>query len=467
MTGVLPFELGDNPNKAVLVPQSGEYGKPAPSVDNMNKLATCVQCLYYKETSEVSEAHAGVQGYGACNVMGLLIDRSQNDDLALAPACVLAKDRSSSSIHDQETAAQVRVGPLKPQFSGEEVAVPPTTITPPKEEKPAEIPVREVTDADIEKGIASWEPIPTPKGGKRQLYIPVFADHLWSDTERDLIPRAGNADNPVELYIDHADALYDIVAGWGKGMATNLLGDAGAGKSELGRYLAYKMQVPYVRQNFTEQSEKGDIIGFPGLEDGETVWHYGPIARAFERPCVMLLDEINVAPSVVGQTLRPALDGARSITIVEDKGGVTLTRHEFCFIMAASNPPWDPRYRGTQDNNAADNDRMRHVWLPYPPLEVEKQIISSACEAIGYKIPKKLVNMIMKISDDIRRACDPVEGGELDTAWGVRANINAAKMTEDFELREVYRGQLGARLEPAMAEVLDKILTTYLAGSES
>ena len=54
-----------------------------------------------------------------------------------------------------------------------------------------------------------------------------------------------------------------------------------------------------VRVNITIETDEDDLLGGFRLENGETVFHKGPVVEALERGAVLLLDEVDLASSKI------------------------------------------------------------------------------------------------------------------------------------------------------------------------
>ena len=70
--------------------------------------------------------------------------------------------------------------------------------------------------------------------------------------------------------------------------------------SQLGRDL--------VRVNITIETDEDDLIGGFRLQNGETVWHDGPVVEALKRGAVLLLDEVDLASNKI-MCLQSLLEG--------------------------------------------------------------------------------------------------------------------------------------------------------------
>ena len=63
-----------------------------------------------------------------------------------------------------------------------------------------------------------------------------------------------------------------------------------------------------IRVNITIETDEDDLLGGFRLQDGQTVWHDGPVVDAMKRGAVLLLDEIDLASNKI-MCLQPILEG--------------------------------------------------------------------------------------------------------------------------------------------------------------
>ena len=99
-----------------------------------------------------------------------------------------------------------------------------------------------------------------------------------------------------------------------------LVGETGAGKTSLIRYLAYLTRSPFLRLNLSGQTEKTEFLGKHHPDEaGEFTWSDGMLIQAMREGQWLVLDEINLAPAQVVERLNSLLD---------DDGFVIVTEHE-------------------------------------------------------------------------------------------------------------------------------------------
>ena len=86
-------------------------------------------------------------------------------------------------------------------------------------------------------------------------------------------------------------------------------GMSGNGKTLMVKEVCAKLKREFVRTNITIETDEDDLIGGFRLQNGETVWHDGPVVMAMKRGAVLLLDEIDLASNKV-MCLQPILEGS-------------------------------------------------------------------------------------------------------------------------------------------------------------
>lgn len=321
---------------------------------------------------------------------------------------------------------------------------------------------REVTESEQDLGIRAWRRVDDPAGSGRHTFLPIFRRDFFSPVEQAMIPMIGDDEMP-EHYVDHAGAVYKVAVLWQELDETPALwGQAGTGKTELFRYLAWLMGLPFIRLSITETSENDDLLGKMTAEaDGHggtsTKFIYGRLTKAWMKPCVLLLDEPNTAPDAVWQRIRPLTDNSKQMVLDENEGE-RLSRHDSCYFGMAMNPAWDVRNTGVRPLADADGNRLAHIMMQLPPEPLERAILEQRCEADGYTIEKPVLDTIMKIAADVREASD---NGTLPISWGIRPQIKVARATAWFDLMTAYRMAVTDSLDPEEAGFVMKIVRDY------
>ena len=108
------------------------------------------------------------------------------------------------------------------------------------------------------------------------------------------------------------------------------VGETGAGKTSIIRYLAYLTQNNFRRFNLNAQTEKSDFIGGhkPG-NDRSFVWEDRILVEAMQKGYWLVLDEINLAPSQVIERINSLLDDDGFLVITEHEGEIYLKHTEY------------------------------------------------------------------------------------------------------------------------------------------
>jgi hypothetical protein len=310
-------------------------------------------------------------------------------------------------------------------------------------------------------GIRAWRAVEDPQGYGETVYLPIFdpdakvevdgkMEPLFTKAELEKIPQTHDSEHP-ELYADHGGLIYRIVVLLMKLDETPALwGQGGTGKTEIGRHIAWLCGLPFNRISINAASEIDDIAGKYLFVNNETVIHWGRLARAWQRPCVTLLDEPNTGPNDIWQLCRSLTDNSRTM-VVDHLDATRIIRHIYCMFMMALNPAWDVRNGGTHDVADADLSRLSHIFFDLPPRDLEMAIIRKRVELDGWVIPEDRLKMVMEVAKQLRLSS---QTGALQTTWGVRHNIRAARNLRFFNGPLAYRTAIADALEPAQLELV-------------
>ena len=316
---------------------------------------------------------------------------------------------------------------------------------------------KEITEVDAEHGIRAWRRIVDPLS-ENIVHLPIYDVNFFSEEERKKIPRTGDDEHP-EDYIDHFFGTYKCAALWTELDETPALwGQAGTGKTELFRHMAWLMCLPFERLSFTASTELDDIAGKWLLENGATVFEFGRLPRAWGKPCVIVLDEPNTAANEVWQFIRPLTDNSKQLVLDMAKGQA-LQRDQDCYLGMAMNPAWDMNNVGANLIGDADANRLMHMAIELPEPKLEREIILTRCKHDGWEIPKDKLDAVMGIAEDIR---DNIRLGSLTISWAIRPQIKVARALRWFDFLTAYRMAAADYLEPQQAEQVLDIVKTHV-----
>ena len=78
-----------------------------------------------------------------------------------------------------------------------------------------------------------------------------------------------------------------------------ITGLSGNGKTHSVEQACAQLQRELIRCNITVETDEDDLLGGFRLQNGDTVWHDGPVVEALERGAVLLLDEVDLASNKI------------------------------------------------------------------------------------------------------------------------------------------------------------------------
>jgi len=319
-------------------------------------------------------------------------------------------------------------------------------------------PLTHVTDKPVEEddaalGIRAWRKIIDKERPNHDtgVFLPVFDPEHFDEIERSKIPQSGDDEHP-EMYVDHANAVYKVAVCWQELDETPAIwGEAGNGKTELFRYLAWMMQLPFERISITASMELDDLAGKMHFDkERGTYFEPGRLPKAWNKPAVLCLDEPNVGQPDVWQFIRPLTDNSKQL-VLDMNRGERISRNDSCYMGMALNPAWDPRNIGAHPIGDADQRRLMHVFMPPPPREIEEEIIRQRCAVDKYDIPKVVLNAVMSTAAELRNLS---KEGAIPITWGVAPQIKVARATRWFSLIEAYKIAVTDYLEPDQGEIV-------------
>ena len=200
---------------------------------------------------------------------------------------------------------------------------------------------------------------------KHDMPMPTFE---WSFTHPDVPEKVSDYHFRADLVDNMAYAITTNQRIW-------LHGHTGTGKSSLVDQVAARLNYPVVRVNFDGEISRMDLIGREVLrqENGTTVSQFvdGIIPNAMQRPCILLLDEIDFVRQEVAYVLQRLLETDGELVITED-GGRRIKADPMFRIVATANTLGQGNesghYVGARAQSAAFLDRFT-VWSEVDYLE--------------------------------------------------------------------------------------------------
>lgn len=358
--------------------------------------------------------------------------------------------RSTAGLHllpEYEDAFQLNADPVRAYFKAKKEGGP---VDPREYETD-----REVGEDDKQLGIRAWRRVVDPEASGNEVWLPIYSPDLMSDEDRKRVPQAGDDEHP-ELYVDHFGGVFACAVAWTELDETpSLWGEAGVGKTELFRHLAWLMQLPFIRISITGSTELDDLAGKMHYDPSKgTYFQYGRLPRAWERPAVLCIDEPNVGPPDVWQFLRPMTDNRKQL-VLDMNEGEAISRNNDCYLGMAMNPAWDPKNVGTGQIADADARRLFHIFVDLPPASLEREIIANRVSLDGWEIDTQRLDTLMNIAVELRGLC---KEDTLPITWGIAQQIKVARALRWFTPTVAYRRAVADYLEPeAQAVLLDVV----------
>lgn len=336
-----------------------------------------------------------------------------------------------------------------------------------------------VSDEDRADGIRAWEIVHDPSGYGKDVTLPIKDLAYYTDEiERLEVPMAGEGDSPPELYVDHASLYYQTAALMvgSKGALSYspmFLGDAGGGKTEFGRYFAWRRVLPFHRIACRASTTYDELFGTWLYVNDETRFKPGRIVRAYARDGVIMVDEANTLEPELWQSMRPMTDDSKLLVLdnaaVPGPDGNLVTpppvqKGLWNFLMFSGNHAWDPKYTGVEELSGADKSRIAPVHLDFPPETVERGILARRYLRDTGMTPKpKMLDDVMKIANELRSLA--AQDGGLPISWGIREQIKVIRFLDYFPPRQAYRRAVADFLEPATRNLILGVVDAQTAGT--
>jgi len=216
---------------------------------------------------------------------------------------------------------------------------------------------------------------------------------------------------------------------------TYITGMSGNGKTMMVEQACALLKREYVRVQISPETDEDDLIGGFRLINGETVFQKGPVVKAMERGCILLIDEIDRATNKI-MCLQGVLEGN---PILLKKTGEVITPAEGFNVISTANT----KGRGSDEGRYTAASILDDAFLErfiavvdqnFPNTSVEKKILS----AHAYKYEVKDLEFIDKLvawSNVIRKTFD---------AEGIDDVVSTRRLCHIIKAHSVFNDRMTA-----------------------
>lgn len=233
-------------------------------------------------------------------------------------------------------------------------------------------------------------------------------------------------------------------------------GMSGNGKTMMVEQACAKLKREYIRVQISPETDEDDLIGGFRLINGETVFQKGPVIKAMERGCILLIDELDRGSNKI-MCLQGVLEGK---PILIKKIGQVVSPAQGFNVIATANTKGrgsdDGRYSAANIIDEAFIERfVATIDQPYPNFKVERNIVSKYIEY--YNIDdSEFADKLVSWSNVIRKTYD-AEG--IDELISTRRLCHIVKAYSIFSDRLTAISMCIARFEKETREAFLDLYT--------
>jgi hypothetical protein len=180
-------------------------------------------------------------------------------------------------------------------------------------------------------------------------------------------------------------------------------GMSGNGKTMMVEQACAKLKKEYIRVQISPETDEDDLIGGFRLINGETIFHKGPVIKAMERGCILMIDELDRGSNKI-MCLQGVLEGKP--VLVKKIGQIIHPAAGFNVIATANT-----KGRGSEDGRYSAANVIDEAFIerfvatidqPYPAFKIERNIVAKHMEALDVA-DEEFVDKLVSWSAVIRK----------------------------------------------------------------
>lgn len=245
-----------------------------------------------------------------------------------------------------------------------------------------------------------------------------------------LVPSA----DPTYVPWGNHDKVFRIVKS-GQFHPVYITGDSGCGKTFMVEQICASLGREFYRVNITAETSEDDLLGGFRLVNGETKFHYGPVALAMVRGGVLLLDEVDLGTNKI-LCLQPVMEG-KAVYLKKINKWVTPAKGFTVLLTGNTKGLGDltGKFIGTAPMNNAFLERI-NVTLEqdYPTPAVERKMLNRLMGTLG-KTDEGFSDVLTRWAEGTRKIVK--EGGADDL-------ITTRRLTQIVKNWMIYDDRLEA-----------------------
>jgi len=237
---------------------------------------------------------------------------------------------------------------------------------------------------------------------------------------------------------------------------TYIAGMSGNGKTMMVEQACAILKREYVRVQISPETDEDDLIGGFRLINGETVFQKGPVVKAMERGCILMIDEIDRATNKI-MCLQGVLEGK---PILLKKTGQVISPAAGFNVIATANTKGrgsdEGRYTAASIIDDAFLERfVAVVDQEYPPYATERKILLANAKSFDVK-DTEFIEKLVAWSNVIRKTFE-AEG--VDDVVSTRRLCHIIKAFSIFEDRMAAIKMCVSRFEEETREAFLDLYT--------